>query len=450
LTADLLREVENRVRVHDEVKHVITTVGKLSDLDVGTNMALMNIKLVDAGERDISTDGVTGVLIRELSDIPNARIRVSAVSSMGGGHGAPVALNLMGQDPDTVEVYRQELLRRFRDVDGLVNLNTSSRPGKPEIILMPDREKLAAAGLTVYDLAMALRGAIEGLVATTYRDQGEEYDIRITMSDQSVNTPDEVGNIPVVGRDDTYRLSQLADIEFSEGYSRILRLNKYNLVEFGGHVGAGYALGDITGSMEDRLDDLDMPSGYKTEWGGMAEQMKETSVDMLRTFLLALALTYMLLAAILESLTQPLLILGTVPLALIGVFVALAVTGISLSAIGMMAVVMLLGIVVNNAILMLDYTNMLVRSRGKALKEALLEASAVKLKPIIMASSAIMLGMLPMAIGIGDWGKEVRQPMGVVSIGGVIVSTVMTLFVIPALYYLISGRRKKKNDAAGN
>jgi len=297
---------------------------------------------------------------------------------------------------------------------------------------------------------MALRGAIEGLVATSYRDGGEEYDVRVAMSDRSVDTPGEVGNIPVVGPEGTYRLSQLADIEFTEGYSRILRMDKYKLVEFGGGVAQGYALGDVTGEIDSRLADLDMPPGYKIEWGGMAEQMQETSVDMLRTFLLALALTYMLLAAILESLTQPLLILGTVPLALVGVFVALGLTGITLSSIGMMAVVMLLGIVVNNAILMLDYANMLTRGKGKGLKEALLEACPIKLKPIIMASAAIMLGMLPMAIGIGDWGKEIRQPMGVVSIGGVIVSTVMTLFVIPALYYLISGKGKKQDDTAGN
>lgn len=446
-SAGLVEEIESRVRVHPEVKHIISTVGKLSDIDVGTNMARMDIKLVDAGERDISTDGVAGVLMRELSDIPNARIRVAAVSSIGGGGSAPVTFNLMGQDVDTLEVYRQEVLRRLKDVDGLVNLNTSSRPGKPEITLIPDREKLSAAGLTVYDLAMALRGAIEGLVATTYRDRGEEYDVRITMSDQSVDTPGEVGNVAVVGPEGTYRLSQLADIEFTEGYSRILRMDKYKLVEFGGGIANGYALGDVTGAIDKRLADLDMPPGYKYEWGGMAQQMKETSVDMLRTFLLALALTYMLLAAILESLTQPLLILGTVPLALVGVLAALVLTGIPLSAIAMMAVVMLLGIVVNNAILMLDYTNMLVRSQGKGLKEALLEACPIKLKPIIMASSAIMLGMLPMAIGIGEWGKEIRQPMGVVSIGGVIVSTVLTLFVIPALYYLTSRRKKKQPEA---
>ena len=449
-TALLLRDVEDRVKQHDEVKHLITTVGKLSELDIGTNMGRMDIKLVDVADRRVSTDGIVGVLIRELSDIPNARIRVAVLSSIGAGTGAPVTFNLMGQDVDTLEVYRQEVLRRLKGTEGLVNLNTSSRPGRPEITLIPDREKLAAAGLTVFDVAMALRSAIEGVVATSYRDEGEEYDIRVAMTDRSVDTPGKVGNIPVVGPEGTYLISQIAALEYTEGYSRILRMNKYQLVEFAGGIAPGYVLGDVTGEIDRRLDDLRMPPGYKIEWGGMAEQMQETTIDMLRTFLLALALTYMLLAAILESLTQPLLILGTVPLALVGVFVALVLTGIPMSSISMMAVVMLLGIVVNNAILMLDYTNALVRNQGKNLKDALLEACPTKLKPIVMASAAIMLGMLPMAIGVGDWGKEIRQPMGVVSIGGIIVSTILTLFVIPSLYYLTSRRARKHDEAVGD
>ena len=448
-TSTLLEEVEHRVREHPEVSHLTTAVGRISELDIGTNMASMDIKLVAAARRDISTDEVVGALIWDLSDVANARIRVAAVSSIGGEGTAPLSFNLMGQDIDTLEVYRQEVLRRIKDVDGLVNLNTSSRPGRPEITLTPNREKLAAAGLTVYDLAAALRNAIEGLVATTYSDRGEEYDIRVAMTDQSVDTPAKVGNISVVGPEGTYRLSQLAGIDFTEGYSRILRLDKFKLVEFTGGVAPGYVLGDITGEIDRRLSDLSLPSGYKIEWGGMAEQMQETTIDMVRTFLLALVLTYMLLAAILESLTQPLLILGTVPLALIGVFAAVVITGVSMSAISMMAVVMLLGIVVNNAILMLDYTNTLVRSQGKGLHEALLEACPTKIKPIMMASCAIILGMLPMALGVGAWGREIRQPMGIVSIGGVLVSTVLTLFVIPALYNLTSRRKQRQHSTAG-
>ena len=163
--------------------------------------------------------------------------------------------------------------------------------------------------------------------------------------------------------------------------------------------------------------------------------MQETIIDMLRTFIIALLLTYMLLAAILENLTQPLMILGTVPLALIGVFSALLITGKSMNTISMMAIVMLLGIVVNNAILLLDYANILVR-RGKTVHDALLEAGPTKLKPILMATIAIILGMMPMALGIGEAGREFRQPMGIVSIGGLVVSSFLALLVIPALYNL--------------
>jgi HAE1 family hydrophobic/amphiphilic exporter-1 len=164
---------------------------------------------------------------------------------------------------------------------------------------------------------------------------------------------------------------------------------------------------------------------------------------MLTTFLLALVLTYMLLAAVLESLTQPLIILGTVPLALIGVFWGLALTGLSMNTVSMLAIVMLLGIVVNNAILLLDYTNLLIRREGRDVTTALLEACPAKLKPIIMSSSAIILGMLPMALGLGAAGREMRQPMGVVAIGGLIVSTILALVVIPVLYNLTVKTKRK-------
>jgi HAE1 family hydrophobic/amphiphilic exporter-1 len=154
-------------------------------------------------------------------------------------------------------------------------------------------------------------------------------------------------------------------------------------------------------------------------------------------------LTYMLLAAILESFIQPVFILLTVPLAIIGVLASLYYTHISFAITSMMAIIMLIGIVVNNAILMLDYTNQLVRERGMDVKSALIEACPTKLKPIIMSTIAIILGMLPLAIGLGSAGVEMRQPLGVVSIGGLMVSTLLTLFVIPAFYYVFEDRKKK-------
>jgi HAE1 family hydrophobic/amphiphilic exporter-1 len=187
-----------------------------------------------------------------------------------------------------------------------------------------------------------------------------------------------------------------------------------------------------------------MKYGYKIDWGGTTKMMFEFFVDILGVFIIALLLTYMLLAASLESLTQPLMILVTVPLALIGVFVSLYITGSTLNMVSLLAIVMLVGIVVNNAILLLDYTNQL-RQKGKNAHDALIEACPTKLKPIIMATLAIILGMAPMALGIGSAGVEMRQPMGIVSIGGLIVSAVMTLYVIPAMYF-VSTRSEQKTE----
>jgi HAE1 family hydrophobic/amphiphilic exporter-1 len=443
--AKLMNAIEDRIDKHPEVKHILTRMGSVSQTDIGTNLAVIAVKLVPAEERTISSAMATNLFIRELSDIPNARIRVSA-SAPGHAGEAPIQFFLQGQDVDQLEVFKRGILSRIKTVEGLVNLSTSSRPGKPEISLVPDRKKLADAGLSVYDLAMTLRSAVEGIEATQYKEAGEEYTIRVVMKEDSVDSPEKVGNIAVVSPTGVYRLSQLAEVNFVEGYSKILHRDKYKAIEFDGYIAPGFVLGDVVGKIRAHLAEIDLPGGYKVDWGGDVKMMEESIVDMGRTFLIALLLTYMLLAAVLESLTQPLMILGTVPLALIGVFFAMDMTGKTMNVMSMMAIVMLLGIVVNNAILLLDYTNLL-RKEGKGVTEALLEACPTRLKPILMATVAIILGMLPMAMGIGAAGKEFRQPLGIVSIGGLVVSSVLTLVVIPAIYNLTT--RRKKIEANG-
>ena len=433
-SSNLLEKIVNRLENFEEVRHILVNIGSLSQLDAGTNMALVQIKLVPSEFRNHSSNEMAGIFIRELSDIPNAQIRIAALSSIGRGD-APIQLYLLGQEDAQVEAYKNQIIGLIKDIPGMINLNTSSRPGKPEITLVPNRKKLAMLGLTVFDVAMSLRSAVEGVVSTQYRESGNEYDIRVIMTEESVNTPEKIRNIAVPTQAGVYRLSQLAEVNFVEGYNRILHKDKYTSIEVSAYVAPGYALGDIVAEINDRIAAIELLPGYKIDWGGSAKMMQETIIDMLTTFIIALLLTYMLLAAILENLTQPLIILGTVPLALVGVFVAMFITGKTLNTISMMAIIMLLGIVVNNAILLLDYANIL-RKRGKSVHDALLEAGPTKLKPIIMATIAIILGMLPMAVGIGEAGREFRQPMGIVSIGGLIVSTLLALVVIPALYNL--------------
>jgi HAE1 family hydrophobic/amphiphilic exporter-1 len=433
-TGKVLTEIQNRVVKHKEITHMVTNLGSISFIESGTNLAAAEIKLVDKKLRDKSSLDVANLLTRELADIPNTRIKVSAVSNVGGGDAA-IEFFLQGQDAGRLEEVKTEVINRIKDIPGLVNLDTNTRSGRPELTLTPRRDRMAEIGATVYDLALALRASVEGMVSTQYRESGNQYDIKLSLVDEAVDSPDKIMNLPIVIWGQSYLLSQLADVEFTSGPSQIIHFNRYKSVQFTADVAQGANQGDVISGINRNLKDMKLPTGYKIVWSGASQMLADTMVDMLRTFILAVLLTYMLLAAILESFAQPLLIMATVPLALIGVIISLLLFGMPLNIISMMAVIMLVGIVVNNAILILDYVN--VRRRdGLSSHDALLEAGEHKLKPIVMSTLSIIIGMLPMALGVGTSGREIRQSMGIVSIGGLIVSSFLTLVIIPAFYYL--------------
>ena len=443
-TGKVLKSMEDKIKDYPGIINIVTELGKTNNVNTGTNMAQMDVNFVSVDQREKKLDYYINAFVKEFSDIPNARlITVDYKSGMGGGT-APMQFFLMGQDLEVANRLKTQIMDKIHDVPGLINLDQSSRPGKPEITITPNRVKLAETGISAQEIALTVRASLAGITATKYLKNGEEYDITVTMNDASVDSPEKIGRITIPSRRGVmFRLSQLADINFTESYSKILHRDKYVAIQFTGSNAPGVPLGNVTGEIEKRLEEIQFPAGYKIKWAGMAEMMKEMISDMSFAFILAMLLTYLLLAAILESFIQPIFILLTVPLAIIGVLASLYYTHISFAITSMMAIIMLIGIVVNNAILMLDYTNQLVRERGMDVKSALVEACPTKLKPIIMSSIAIILGMLPLAIGIGSAGVEMRQPLGVVSIGGLLVSTVLSLFVIPAFYYIFEDKKRK-------
>lgn len=440
-TAIVLAEIERRISQYPDVEKIITSLGSQGELDKNTNLAMMDVKLLDANKRTTLLQEYITEFTNLLADIPNAKIKVDYANNIGGP-GSPVEFYILGRDAEQLERIKTKIVKEISTVPGLINFDNSSRAGKPEITIFPYREKIEEAGITVMDVAMTLRASMEGLVATTYREQGEEYDIKVKLYDDSYNTPEKVGNIPIYTPSGPYRLAQLGEVRFTTGFAKIIHRDKLKAIKFTGSPAAGVPLGDVTGEIERRLEKIELPSGYFYKWGGSSEMMKETIAEMLRAFIIAIVLTYMLLAALLEDLVQPLIIMSTLPLSFIGVLGILFITGATMNTISMMAVIMLVGIVVNNAILILDYSNQLVRQKGMTHRDALIEAAPTKLKPQIMASLAIILGMLPMGLGIGDFGKELRMPLGIVSIGGLLVSTLLTIYVIPSADYL--------NNAFGN
>ncbi len=436
-TAKVIKEIQHRLSKYPEIKNMVSSLGRIDELNLGTNLARMIVYLVDVKDRRQGISHFITQFIGDLSDVPNANIKVELAEGMAGP-GAPIEFYLLGQNLETLEDLKVEIMEKIKDVPGLVNLDNSSRAGKPEITVLPKRKKLADAGLTVMDIAMTLRSSIEGMASSQYSERGNEYDIKVTLSDESVDTPEKIGNITIASQNGPYKLSELADIDYTLGFTKVLHRDKYTTIKFSASNAADVATGTVIDEIGRRVDEIDMPDGYRILWGGTVEMQKDMFKDLGFAFLLAFLLTYMLLAAILESFMQPALILLTMLLAFIGVFLLMYYTGTNFGITANMGVIMLIGIVVNNAILMLDYTNQLVRQQGKSAKDALILACPVKLKPIVMATLAIMLGMLPMALGIGDAGKEMRIPLGIVSIGGLASSTILTFWVIPAAYLMLA------------
>lgn len=439
-TAALMELIETRIKAHPEVKSILTNLGKISDTNEGVNLALTKVELVDKKQRQISDQQLATVITKELSDIPNAQIRVNAVSGFASGN-APIDFYVQGHDVTKVEQYTAQLIAKMRQIPGLMNINTSSRAGKAEITIYPDRVKLAEAGVTMQELAMLLRTSVEGTEVTLYKEAGKEYDIRVVMDDTLIPSYDTFKNLPVATKLGIFPISHFGELRFTEGYNKILHTDKYTTIEVMANNLPGYALGDLTTAINEAVADLNLPAGYRIEWTGSGKMMYEVIGEMLFAFGLAILLTFMLLAATVENFSQPVMILSTVPLCLIGVAFALTATGSSMSIMAMLSILMLVGMVVNNAILILDYANQL-RASGMGVRDALLEACPVKLKAIVMSNLASVLGMLPMALGIGASGVETRQPMGIISIGGILSSTFLTLVFIPALQILVTKKSR--------
>jgi HAE1 family hydrophobic/amphiphilic exporter-1 len=279
------------------------------------------------------------------------------------------------------------------------------------------------------------------MVATVYRENNEEYDIRVKIEDAALRDIEDLKNIPVVSPAGIFPLSRYADIRFASGSNMIVRLDKQRTAGITAELLPGYAQSAVLADVMKAAAEIELPEGYSVRQAGLSESMEESSAAMGIVFLTAILLVYMLLAVILESPLQPLFILSTIPLSLIGVVGGCLLFGTVLNNIAMIGIVMLVGVVVNNAILILDYYNQL-RGEGMDGTEALLKACPAKLKAILMSNIAIILGMIPMALGIGESLAEMRQPMGIITIGGIVSSTILTLWFIPAIERLVIRRAK--------
>ncbi len=402
----------------------------------GVNQAQVMGKLVERNTRKRSGQEIIEEIRKKIPHIEGATIEFADMSGQmfGGGGGAPINVKIFGKDLSILKRISEQIASKIRGVKGIKDIDTSVRQGKPELQIRIDKEKAALFGLSVYQIGQEVRTATQGMLAGRFREEGEEVDMLLEFRNEDVKNIKDIENIPITTPFGTsILLKQVAEIVLTEGPVRIEREEQNRKVS----VTANIERRDLGSVVRDVARDIEpikktLPSGYLIEFGGEYEQMRETFLTLGIAFILAIILVYMVMAAQFESFVHPFVIMFTMPLAAVGVIWALFITHKAVSMPALMGVIILAGIVVNNAIVFIDYTNRL-RKKGLEIHEALVLAGKTRLRPILITAFTTILGMLPMAISRSQ-GSEMRSPMAIVVMGGLFVSTLLTLIVIPLIY----------------
>jgi HAE1 family hydrophobic/amphiphilic exporter-1 len=370
--------------------------------------------------------------------IEGARIEFSlqqgVISGAFGGAGKPITIEIKGDNLDIMEKIVKKIKAGLSDIPGIFGVEDDVPEPSPEVRINIDKDKASLYNISVVDLARIAQTVLRGYIPSQFKEKGREIDIRVRLREADRDTYDELYRIRIESPGGgMIPLGSLARFQKGKGPSEIKRMGQERTIMVSADV-IDRKLSDVIADVESTLAKMEFQSGYLVKLAGESEEMK-TSFNSLRfALIMSLVMVYMIMAAQFESLTQPLIILFTVPLSLIGVMLALLVTSTSINVVALLGVIMLGGIVVNNGIVLIDYTNILME-KGKDMLDAVIEASIARLRPIIMTALTTVLGLFPMALAVGR-GSELRSPMAISVMGGLIVSTFLTLVVIPSIFVI--------------
>ena len=448
MTENIIREVCGK-----DMRGWVTFAGSSSWRSSGGHKANYNIRLVPRTQRRRSDQQITAELDRRLKVIPGAVCRVRAGQGifsrmMGAGSGEGVAVELRGFDFDTAAALAARVSDAMASVPGITDVKLSRDLGVPEDRLVIDRDKANDLGVPVKEIADALRTILAGSEAGEFRENGDEYTILVKVKDADLLGLDQILDLSMRNdKGELVVLRNLINYERVKGPVNIERKNQERVLTVGGNI-QDRDLGSVVQDIQAKLEDIPMPPGFTLLFSGDYEDQQESFRELMFAFSLALALVYMVMACQFESLRDPLVVMFSVPLAAIGVVLALFLTRTTFNLQSFIGVIMLAGIVVNNAILLVDTANLLRNEEGMPLEKAVREAGKRRLRPILMTTLTTVLGLFPLALGRGD-GGETQAPMARAVIGGLTSSTVITLFFVPAVYLVAETLCSKKKTQTG-
>lgn len=413
------------------------------DTNSGTHIGQVQFRLVRATERNITAKEIGRRVADQISRWPEV-IKVSSTSGgMGPGRGAkPISIEVTGFDLDTLQGIADDVANIIRATPGAVDVNINREAGRPELHVEIDRVKAAAHGLNVAQIASNMRTLFYGTTATKFREADDEYDILLRLDETHRMSLADMARAEITAADGRrVRLDSVANIVERPGPLKIDRKNQERMIVVEADV-FGRSSGDVVAELRQSVNHLPLPSGVGINFGGTAEDQAETFSQMRLMLALGIILVYMVMAAQFESLVDPFLILFSIPFAFTGVAISLTALGLTVSIMSFIGMIMLVGVVVNNAIILVDYTNLL-RSRGQSVADAIINGGRSRLRPVLITTLTSVAGMIPMVFGGGE-GAAMWRPMGATIGGGLLFAMLVTLILVPTLYSLFHGHADKK------
>jgi len=433
-------EIPERIAWYGNCGESTTGIGSAMGREEGPYAGSVSTRLVWREERKRSDKEIAEVIRKRIAEIPGIeKYSISTANPLEGmlmGGAKQIEVELRGSDLEKIVKYAELLKEKVEKIPGAINVDTSYKKGRIELHMEIDKEKAKNLGISTFQISQIVRSYIYGYTATKYRESGEDFDVFVQLEENQRYNIEGIRQLPVfTSTGKVIKLKDIANIDFGSGPIQIDRKNRERIVKVRCDT-YKRAMSEVLKDIEKEIKGLNIPPEIRIKYGGMVKEQKESFADLKLLLILGIVLVYMVMVAQFESFKIPFIIFFSIPFTFIGSILFLLLTGVTFSMASFMAIIMLMGVVVNNAIVLVDYMNIL-RARGYKLIDAIITGGRNRLRPIMMTSLTTILGMLPMAFGRGT-GGEIWQGFGVPALGGFLISWLITLLLVPVIYLIMN------------